>query len=625
MGSIPAQQGPDAGSAEELVAIEASEPNSPVGSPIPHEPAFEDAPDEHPTHSWGIGQFGSSGQVGEVETASMIIAGMTQAIGAVNLPVLIVERTGGRVLWASDAWTTRFGWQSHAARYVASSTELGESPLPAPGDSWQRTRSILRSDGSEDLTDLLLIGSTLSAVGDAFARADADASESSSSRMLRDTRRSKAEIVTMVAVERATTSSVVTDRTEVMSIIDSAIEDASEGSVAVLYIDLDRFKVVHDLVGNLEARRLLEVVARRLGSTVRGSDLVFRLASDEFVIVSCELEHPAMAAELAERIRVAIATLPGQTHDLALTASVGVAVSDNETSGEALLSAAETAVYLAKGRGRNRVAIHDDELRSRSQRLLTVERQLRRAIEQRDVGFAYQPVVHLASGTVLGAEALLRLGGEIGLSAVEVVAAAEHSGLMGTLGCLVLEGVHEQLDALIRDPGNDYVVMFNLSATQIADDALNETLSRLANDETIPPGRLAVEVPEVVVREQREAFLQLAKCIRPRFKLGIDGFGTSYDSLSRIDGLPIDYVKLHRSLTATIGSETENRHEMGELIAGLRSRGLTVVALGVERQDQAVVLAELGCSMAQGFLFAGAVRAGELRELISSGFAEALV
>lgn len=574
-------------------------------------------PDEPPGgKTWGSGQFGFASSTNAVNVDSMVLVGMVQAIGAINLPVLVVERTGGRVLWASDAWLSRFGWQTHAARYVASSTELGESPMPAPGDSWQRTRSILLPDGTEDLTDLLLIGAIWPATSaDDPSRDTDDASDESAVR---------AEIVTMVAIERTTSSSVVTDRAEVMSIIDSAIEDANDGSVAVLYVDLDRFKVVHDLVGNLEARRLLELVARRLGSTVRGSDLVFRLASDEFVIVSCELEHPAMAEELAERVRVSIATLPGQGHDLALTASIGVAISDDETSGEALLSAAETAVYLAKGRGRNRVAVHDDELRSRSQRLLTVERQLRRAIEQRDVGFAYQPVVHLASGTVLGAEALLRLGGEIGLSAVEVVAAAEHSGLMGTLGCLVLEGVHEQLDALIRDPENDYVVMFNLSATQLADDTLNITLSRLANDDTIPPGRLAVEVPEVVVREQREAFLQLAERIRPRFKLGIDGFGTSYDSLSRIDGLPIDYVKLHRSLTASIGSESDGRHEIGEIIAGLRARGLTVVALGVERQDQASVLAELGCSMAQGFLFAGAVRAGELRELMGSGFADAL-
>ncbi len=558
-------------------------------------------------HDWGVGRFGADAQA-TVAGCSMIIAGVTHAIGALNLPVLVVERTGGRVLWASDAWIVRFGWQSHAVRYMASSTELGESPLPGPGDSWQRTRSIVGATGSEDLTDLLLVGSLWSGP-EPSGQVEPD----------------QAEIVTMVAIERAATSSVVSDRAEVMSIIDSAVEDASVGSVAVLYVDLDRFKVVHDLVGNLEARRLLEVVARRLGSTVRGSDLVFRLASDEFVVVSCELEHPDLAEELAERVRVAIATLPGQGHDLALTASVGVAVSERDASGESMLSAAETAVYLAKGRGRNRVAVHDDELRSRSQRLLAVERQQRRAIEQRDVGFAYQPVVHLASGTVLGAEALLRLGGEIGLSAVEVVAAAEHSGLMGTLGCLVLEGVHDQLDALIRDPENDYVVMFNLSGTQLADDALNVTLSRLANDDTIPPGRLSVEVPEVVVREQREAFNALADRIRPRFKLGIDGFGTNYDSLSRIDGLPIDYVKLHRSLTAGIGTASEGRHEMGELIMGLRARGLTVVALGVERQDQAVALAELGCSMAQGFLFAGAVRAGELRELITSGFADALL
>ncbi|MDA3038812.1 MAG: hypothetical protein O3C27_04635, partial [Actinomycetota bacterium] len=185
----------------------------------------EDSAAASPTDQLAEGYGGGTGQFGVVGTSNalgvdsstfveMVLVGMGQAIGAINLPVLVVERTGGRVLWASDAWLTRFGWQSHAARYVASSTELGESPLPAPGDTWQRTRSILLPDGAEDLTDLVLIGARWP---------NADTAEPDA-----------AEIVTMVAIERASSSSVVTDRAEVMSIIDSAIEDANDGSVAVL-------------------------------------------------------------------------------------------------------------------------------------------------------------------------------------------------------------------------------------------------------------------------------------------------------------------------------------------------------------------------------------------------------
>jgi diguanylate cyclase (GGDEF)-like protein len=529
-------------------------------------------------------------------SAEIVSTGMSLAINAVELPAVVVERSTGLIHWMSEAWAERFGEQTHLARYMPSSTDLGESPLPPPHEAWQRTRTITYAGGTEDLAELLLLG----------ARA-ADGSE----------------VVTVVAIDRSGSGSIVTDRAEAISFVDGALNDASQGSVAVLYIDLDRFKVVHDLVGNVEALRLLDLISRRIGATVRGSDLLFRLPSDEFVVVACELEHRAVAEELAERIRSAIATLADVGQNMALTASIGVALADGEVGGDELLSAAETAVYLAKGRGRNRVAIHDEELRTRSERLLTVERQLRRAIEQRDVRFAYQPVVDLATGAVVGAEALLRLGGEIGLSAVEVVAAAEHSGLMGRLGTLVLEGVEEQLASLINRHDTNELIMVNLSATQLADEGLAATLRRLVDDVRIPANRLAVEVPEVVVREHRAAFVGLAELIQPKFKLGIDGFGTSYSSLEVLDGLSIDYVKLHRSITTSVGSEESARQEVGDLISTVGALGITVVALGVERQDQAAILDTLGCSFAQGFLYAGAVTAEDLMELFANGFVDA--
>ncbi len=525
---------------------------------------------------------------------AMLAAGMALAVDALEVPMVVIERSSGRVEFASSRWIERFGAKTTWARHMPSATESGESPLPPPGQSWQRTRSLMFADQSEDLAELMMLGD-LTVDGD--------------------------QIVTIIALNRTGTGPAVTDRAEIISILDGALGDGAPGSVAVLYVDLDRFKVVHDLVGNIEAVRLLDLVSRRIAASVRSGDLMFRLPSDEFVVIATDLEHPSVAEELAERVRGCVATLADVGHDLALTASVGVAVADDhDVTGDSLLSAGETAVYLAKGRGRNRVAVHDEELRTRSQRLLVVERQLRKAIEQRDVRFAYQPVVHLPTGSVVGAEALLRLGGDIGLSAVEVVAAAEHSGLMGTLGSLVFHGVDEQLGDLLRAPNDHHLLMVNLSATQLADDGLLETLADIVHDRSIPNGRFAVEVPEVVIRQHHEAFRRMCEMLRPRFQLGIDGFGTNVASLDVLDGLPIDYVKLHRSLTTSIGADRETRERLADLVASAVERNIAVIALGVERMDQAVALAQLGCTMAQGFLYAGAVTAEDLKVLMTQSF-----
>ncbi len=530
-----------------------------------------------------------------IATPTLIADALTQAIDAVELAVAVVDRSTGTVLWSSPGWVERFGHRELLARHLPSSTELGELPIPAPGESWRRTRTVTMADGSEDLVELVMAGAT-SEEGVDYA--------------------------TVVALEAVGGRTVITDRSEVISVVDGAIGEADEGSVAVLYVDLDRFKVVHDLVGNIEARRLLDLVNRRISASVRGSDLVFRMPSDEFIIVACEVEDADGVEALAERIRVGVATLADVGNDMALTASVGIAIADDSQTGDQLVAAAETAVYLAKGRGRNRIALHDEELRSRTQRLMVVERQLRRAIDRRDVRFAYQPVVEVGTGRVVGAEALLRLGGDVGLSAVEVVAAAEQSGLMGVLGALVLEGVEEQLGQVLRSPNRDQLVMINLSAAQLADESLLSALSDLIDDESIPAGRLAVEVPESVLREHGDAVRLLATSVRKRFEIGVDGFGTSPDSFDLVANVPVNYLKLHRSITAAIGTDEGERARLEAIIERARSESLGVVALGVERTDQVRALRSVGCRMAQGFLYAGAVSAEELIQLMVSGFPE---
>lgn len=525
--------------------------------------------------------------------AELVAEGLSLAVEAADLAVAVAERSTGLLRWTSDAWIERFGERDLLARHMPTATELGEAPLPAPGVAWQRTRTLILADGAERLADLLMVGGE-STEGTAF--------------------------VTVVALESIAGRHVVTGRSEVIEVVDGAIKERAQGTVAVLYVDLDRFKVVHDLVGNMDALRLLDLVNQRLAGTVRGSDLLFRLHSDEYVIVASELEDPGQATELAERVRAAVATLSDVGHNMAITASVGVAIAADGQTGDQLLSEAETAVYVAKGRGRNRVAVHDEDVRSRTERLMVVERQLRKAIDQKDVRFAYQPVVDLASGDIVGAEALLRLGGEIGLSAVEVVGAAEHSGLMGALGVLVLEGVDEQLGSFLRATGDRQTIQVNMSATQLADEDLVRTLARIAGDVGITEGRIALEIPEIVVRDHRQAVEALANMVRPRFLFGVDGYGTGAISEANLDGLPIDYLKLHRGITTSLGRmAADDRREVELLVAHMVRRGVDVIGLGIESHEQAGWLQEIGVEKAQGFLYAGAVTVDRLLELFAEG------
>jgi len=208
----------------------------------------------------------------------------------------------------------------------------------------------------------------------------------------------------------------------------------------------------------------------------------------------------------------------------------------------------------------------------------------------------------------------------VGLSAVEVVGAADHSGLMGALGVLVLEGVDEQLGEFLRGDSHRQSVQVNMSATQLADEDLVRSLARFAADETITPGHIALEIPEVVVRDHRAAVETLAKLVRPRFEFGIDGFGTGAISHEDLEGLPVDYVKLHRGITTSLGRMApEERRDFEVMVTNMKRRGIPVIGLGVESDEQAGWLKDIGVTRAQGFLYAGAVTVDRLLELFDEG------
>lgn len=525
-----------------------------------------------------------------------ILVGMEAAIDVADVAMLVADRETGSVLWCSDSWLARFGKRDTLSRYVPSAIELGESAWPVAGSRWNRTTSMRNADESVELCNIAMVG--LGGPGGS-------------------------ELITLVAIDKASEGPIITDRAEVVTVIDGSIAATGSGTVGVLYIDLDRFQAIEERIGSVDAAILLDQVSRKLGGTVRGTDLLFRLESDEFVIVAAELDHERAAEELAEKVRGSFATIDGFPQDLAITASIGVAVARNGQSGGATLRSAELALLEAKTKGRNRVAVHDSEARSRAERQNQAERQLRDALERGQIQFNYQPVVQMSTGRVVGAEALLRFGGQVSLSAAEVVAAAEQGGLMGTLGRTVLDGVEAELGDWLRSPDLEHVIMINLSASQIEDPELLDRLKAVAN-EGYPDRRLALEVPEVVVRSNRSAYLALSRSLAGNFLMGIDGFGTNESSVEMLTGLPLDYIKLHRSVTA--GIVGDNNNEMSGLKA-LLSRAeesrIMVVALGVESRSQAERLQAVDCPLGQGFLYASAVTADKLMDLSTIGFTPA--
>ncbi len=392
------------------------------------------------------------------EIDDIVAYGPLLAITAADLVVAVAERTTGRLRWRSDAWLDRFGSVETVARHLPTSHEFAELPLPPAGESWRRSRTLAHQNGDETLYDLVLVGAS-TARGTQF--------------------------VTILAIERIGVGQVITDRPEVLGLIADSLQGAEPNSVATVYVDIDRFERIVSAVGNLQAVRVLEQISRKLSSTMRATDSLFRLQGDEFLILAPGLQEAAHAEELGERVRSAIATIPEPADGLTVTASVGVAVNDENQGAEGLLAAAETAVQLAKGRGRDRVVLSRDDLPSVHERILTVERQLRRAIEHRQVRFSYQPLVRLDDRRIVGAEALLRVGGDVGLSATEVVSTAERAGLMGALGVLVFEGVEEQLGDWLVEPSERRRVMVNAAPSQLQDAEFMELLAELSRQDAL--------------------------------------------------------------------------------------------------------------------------------------------
>jgi diguanylate cyclase (GGDEF)-like protein len=380
--------------------------------------------------------------------------------------------------------------------------------------------------------------------------------------------------------------------------------------VAVLLVDVDRFKHVNDSLGHSVGDQLLVALAGRLSASVRHGDTLARMGGDEFVIVAERVGGTDHAEELAARIAGAWAC-PLQLGDrtLHVDASVGVAVSQPGMSGEELLANADAAMYRGKEQGGARSAVFDEGLRERASRQLRVEQELRRALDADELLVHFQPIVDPATLDCTSLEALVRWQHpEHGLLGPgEFIPVAETSGLIMALGARVLELALDQLAAWRRADFAfaDVQVSVNISAAQLRqpgfEATLRETLSRLQ----LPPSALVLELTERALVRPGDPGITTAHALRRMgVELALDDFGTGYSSLSTLRSLPISTLKIDRSFVEGLGRDDADTGVISGILQMAAGSRLCVVAEGVETDAQARLLVSMGCDRAQGFHYA---------------------
>ena len=398
--------------------------------------------------------------------------------------------------------------------------------------------------------------------------------------------------------------------------------------LAVMFIDLDRFKYVNDTLGHSAGDRLLLEVAERLVGCVREADTVARLGGDEFVVILADLEEGAWAGGVAQLIIDAISrpfTLDGQ--EVFVGASVGIGVwPDDGESAETLIKNADVAMYHAKEAGRGTFKFFTEAMNQHTAHHLELEACLRRALERDELRLHYQPQVDLASGEVVGMEALVRWENpERGMvSPGEFIPIAEETGLILPIGEWVLEEVCRQLMAWRRAGLAPLPAAVNLSAHQFRQEDLAERIAGILERSGLEPRWLELELTETVVMQDAAATVAtLERLTAMGLSIAIDDFGTGYSSLSYLKRFPVDKLKIDRSFIKDIPDDANDAAIADTVIRMARALGLRVVAEGVESEAQREFLRLRSCDYMQGFLFSRPLSAeafeGVLRQRLSNG------
>ena len=387
-------------------------------------------------------------------------------------------------------------------------------------------------------------------------------------------------------------------------------------SLAVLFCDLNRFKLINDSLGHGAGDRVLSVIARRLASCAGPDDTVARLGGDEFVIVATDLDA-GQARELAGRAARVLArpildAATGTEHRI--TASIGVALNDGEGDADDLIRHADTAMFDAKRSGTG-ISFYQSDSRAGAIKELQLHSALRAALETDQLHVVYQPVVALATGRMAGAEALLRwihpTSGPV--SPADFIPVAERHGLISDLGDWVLRRAATEALAWNELTDRPVPVAVNVSARQLIDPGFSERVRAILVSTRMAPSLLTLEITETaLVGDDSATLANLRELGELGVAIALDDFGTGYSSLSHLRRLPIDTVKVDRSFIAGLGTDHDDTAIVTGVIAMARGLNLLTVAEGVETEAQAEALRRLGCQYGQGFLYARPMSAADM-------------
>jgi len=399
----------------------------------------------------------------------------------------------------------------------------------------------------------------------------------------------------------------------------------SEVTFAVLYLDLDRFKVVNDSFGHMIGDQLLIGIARRLEGCVRPGDTVARVGGDEFTILLEDVTNVGEAVSVAERIQQELKlpfNLSGR--DVFTTVSVGIAPGSNSyNQPDEILRDADTAMYRSKSLGKARHETFDEEMQARTVNLLQMENDLRRAYERNEFFVNYQPIVALDDFRVCGFEALLRWQHpDRGLiSPAEFIPIAEESGQILQIGEWVLrEACHQLQRWQEKFPSNKPLYMtVNLSAKQFAQPDLVDRVRAILTETKIDPAFLKLEITESVVMDNfASAAAMLSQLRALGVGLSIDDFGTGYSSLTYLHQFPIDTLKIDRSFVTRM--DKENVEIVRTILMLAENLGMDAVAEGVETEEQMTLLRNLSCQSAQGYFFSKPLSVADAEAMISETY-----
>jgi len=392
--------------------------------------------------------------------------------------------------------------------------------------------------------------------------------------------------------------------------LDHAIAQASRDKtkLAVLLLDLDQFKRVNDGLGHNVGDILIQRVAARMNESVRDSDTVARLGGDEFMILSPGLRSERAAAALAQKLlkqfgqKIAI-----NGHEIIASASIGIAVYPKDgSSGDELFRNADTAMYRAKDMGRNGFQFYSAEMNNRMRERLYMEQALRDAVSRKELSLWFQPKLDLATGQIHSAEALIRWHHpETGMIAPgDFIPVAEETGLILPIGAWVIEEATRQIAHWRSQAQKTIRVAINISAYQFSHQRLAEQVFQALDSLALDPRLLTVEVTETAIMTHMDVAVRQLQALRDRgVRVALDDFGTGYSSLTYLKHFPIDILKIDRSFVADIANDAQSGAIVKTIITLAHSLEMTVVAEGVETQEQLDFLRANGCDEIQGYFY----------------------